>query len=45
MSPQSYGSGTMVNAIRAGTTWETYRKVIDPELEAFKIRRLPYLLY
>jgi uncharacterized protein YbbC (DUF1343 family) len=45
MSPESYGSTTMVNAIRAGTSWETYRKVIDPELEAFKIRRLPYLLY
>ena len=45
MSPQSYGSASMVNAIRAGTTWESYRKVIDPELEAFKTRRLPYLLY
>jgi uncharacterized protein YbbC (DUF1343 family) len=45
MSPQSYGSTSMVNAIRSGTSWEKFSKVIDPELEAFKIRRLPYLLY
>jgi uncharacterized protein YbbC (DUF1343 family) len=45
MSPQSYGSLTMVNAIRNGTPWSDYVKVIDKELESFKIRRIPFLLY
>lgn len=45
MSPSSYGSSTMVNAIKALTPWSQYGQVIDKELEAFKIRRTPYLLY
>lgn len=45
MSPASYGSATMVNAIKKGTPWEAYSPVINKELEAFKIRRKPFLLY
>jgi len=45
MSPQSYGSLTMVNAIRNGTPWSDYVKVIDKELESFEKRRIPFLLY
>lgn len=45
MSPSSYGSSTMVNAIKTLTPWSQYGQVIDKELEAFKIRRTPYLLY
>jgi uncharacterized protein YbbC (DUF1343 family) len=45
MSPASYGSMTMVNAIKSLTPWSEYGQVIDKELEAFKIRRTPYLLY
>lgn len=45
MSPSSYGSSTMVNAIKTLTPWSQYGQVIDKELEAFKTRRTPYLLY
>ena len=45
MSPASYGSSTMVNAIKTLTPWSQYGQVIDKELEAFKTRRTPYLLY
>jgi uncharacterized protein YbbC (DUF1343 family) len=45
MSPQSYGSQTMIEAIKALKPWETYQNVIDGELEEFKLRRIPYLLY
>jgi len=45
MSPSSYGSSTMVNAIKTLTPWSQYGQVIDKELEAFKVRRTPYLLY
>lgn len=45
MSPSSYGSLTMVDAIRTLKPWTTYQKVIDSELEKFKVRRTPYLLY
>lgn len=45
MSPSSYGSQTMVDAIRTLKPWETYQKVIDGELEKFMTRRAPFLLY
>lgn len=45
MSPQSYGSLSMVNAIRNGTPWSDFSKIINQELEIFRNRRLPYLLY
>lgn len=45
MSPASYGSVSMVNAIKKGTPWETYSQLIDKELETFRIRRNPFLLY
>lgn len=45
MAPQSYGSQSMIDAIRALKPWDTYRTVIDTELEKFKLRRKPFLLY
>lgn len=45
MSAASYGSVSMVNAIKKGTSWEAFSPVINKELEAFKIRRKPFLLY
>lgn len=45
MSPASYGSSSMVNAIKKLTPWSEYRKVIDEELASFKNRRLPYVIY
>jgi uncharacterized protein YbbC (DUF1343 family) len=45
MSSRTYGSATMVNAIRNGIEWDIYKNVIDPELELFKVRRKPFLLY
>lgn len=45
MSPQSYGSISMVNAIRNGTPWAEYSQVINRELEEFKVRRKAFLLY
>lgn len=45
MSPASYGSMTMVNAIKTLTPWSQYSQTIDKELETFKARRAPYLLY
>jgi hypothetical protein len=45
MSAASYGSSTMVNAIKTQVPWETYSSVIDTDLQNFKIRRKPYLLY
>lgn len=45
MSPQAYGSKMMIESIRKGKTWESYQEIIDSEIEAFKIRRIPYLLY
>ena len=45
MSPQSYGSKTMIEAIKTGTPWETYRDVIDSDLAKFKTRREAFLLY
>lgn len=45
MSPATYGSKEVVNAIRDGIPWETYKTVIDNDIAAFKERRKPYLLY
>ena len=45
MAPQSYGSQTMIDAIRGLKPWDTFRLVIDADLEKFKIRRKPFLLY
>lgn len=45
MSPASYGSITMVNAIKNLLPWVEYSQVINKEIEAFKARRAPYLLY
>ena len=45
MSPASYGSLTMVNAIRKGVSWEDFGKTIDEELKLFSERRKPFLLY
>lgn len=45
MSPASYGSMTMVNAIKNLLPWVEYSQVINKEIEAFKARRVPYLLY
>lgn len=45
MSPGAYGSLSMIEAIRTQTPWESYQRVIDSELNTFKRRRLPFLLY
>lgn len=45
MSAASYGSKTIVEAIKNGTPWEEYAKLINQELDEFKKRRQPYLLY
>ncbi len=45
MSPSSYGSPTMVEAIKTLKPWESYKKLIDSDLEKFKIRRQEFLLY
>lgn len=45
MSPGAYGSASMIEAIRTQKPWESYKAVIDSELEKFKLRRAPYLLY
>jgi uncharacterized protein YbbC (DUF1343 family) len=45
MSPASYGSKETVEAIKNQIPWDVYSLLINKELEAFKIRRLPYLLY
>ena len=45
MSPQTYGSQQLVEAIRRQEKWEKIRSKIDPELEAFAQRRKPFLLY
>jgi uncharacterized protein YbbC (DUF1343 family) len=45
MAPASYGSQTMIDAIRTLKPWDAYRTVIDTELVKFKLRRAPYLLY
>jgi uncharacterized protein YbbC (DUF1343 family) len=45
MSPASYGSLSMVNAMKDGVPWNQFGALIDAEIEAFKIRRKPYLIY
>jgi uncharacterized protein YbbC (DUF1343 family) len=45
MSPQTYGSLQLVEAIRRQEKWEKIRIKIDQELEAFAQRRKPFLLY
>lgn len=45
MSPASYGSVSMVEGIKKGTSWGEFSKVIDSELEEFKKRRESFLLY
>ncbi len=45
MATAAFGSQNMLNAIKALSSWESYRMVIDYELEKFKLRRKPYLLY
>lgn len=45
MSPATYGSDSMVSAIKKGTLWEAFSPLMDKELEDFKIRRKPFLLY
>lgn len=45
MSPQSYGSQSMIDAIKTLKPWNSYKLVIDADLEKFKIRRQPFLLY
>jgi uncharacterized protein YbbC (DUF1343 family) len=45
MSAQSYGSKTMIEAIKASLPWESYREKIDQDLVNFKRRREPFLLY
>lgn len=45
MSPGAYGSQSMVDAIKAAKPWESYKAVIDAELEKFQTRRTEFLLY
>ncbi len=45
MDPRGYGSRSFVEAVKKGTPWATFRKVIDPEVAAFEKRRAPYLIY
>ena len=45
MSPGAYGSQGMVDAIKAAKPWESYKAVIDSELETFITRRKEFLLY
>ena len=39
------GSQSMLDAIKSFRAWDDYRVVIDSELEKFKLRRKPFLLY
>lgn len=45
MSAATYGSQEVVDAIKKGTPWEKFKLIIDAEIEIFKERRKPYLLY
>ncbi len=45
MSPQTYGSHKIVEAIRRQEKWEKIKSKIDQELEDFAQRRQPFLLY
>jgi uncharacterized protein YbbC (DUF1343 family) len=43
--PGAYGSIGMMEAIENQRPWEWYQHVIDRDVEEFKLRRRPYLLY
>jgi uncharacterized protein YbbC (DUF1343 family) len=45
MSPQSYGSQSMIEAIKNLKPWDSYKIVIEADLEKFKARREAFLLY
>lgn len=45
MAPAAFGSQNMLNVIQALISWDDYQMVIDSELDKFKLRRKPYLLY
>ena len=45
MSTATYGSSEAIEAMKNGTPWEVYKIIIDTEIENFKERRIPYLLY
>lgn len=45
MSSATYGSREVVDAIKNGTPWDKFELVIDADVEAFKERRKPFLLY
>jgi hypothetical protein len=34
-----------VNAIKNGTDWDAFKKEIESDLEKFKERRKPFLIY
>lgn len=41
----SFGGKTLIHALEQGKPWESQRLAIDQGIEAFRLRRLPYLLY
>jgi uncharacterized protein YbbC (DUF1343 family) len=45
MSTGTYGSREVVEAIKNGTPWDEFKLIIDVEIDLFKERRKPYLLY
>lgn len=45
MSPRSYGSVSMVDAIKTGMDWDIFKKEIETDLANFKERRKLFLLY
>lgn len=45
MSPVGYGSQSMVDAIMSGLSWNNFSGLINREIEFFRERRVPYLLY
>lgn len=45
MSAATYGSSKVIDAIKSATPWDEFKKIIDNDVEAFKERRKPYLLY
>jgi len=45
LAPNFYGSKQIVNAIKNNTPWENIQSLIDSEIENFKQRRAPYILY
>jgi uncharacterized protein YbbC (DUF1343 family) len=45
LAPNFYGSKQIVNSIKSNIPWEDLQSSIDLEIENFKQRRAPYLLY